>query len=53
VAAADEIFVLDHGRIAERGRHTALAGAGGLYARLAELQRAEEAEITEAAEARP
>ena len=33
--AADEIFVLDAGRIVERGPHAALAGAGGLYARAA------------------
>jgi ATP-binding cassette subfamily B protein len=35
--AADEIFVLDGGRIVERGAHTALARAGGLYARAAAL----------------
>jgi ABC-type multidrug transport system fused ATPase/permease subunit len=31
---ADEIVVLDGGRIAERGRHEALLSSGGLYARL-------------------
>ena len=35
--AADEIFVLEGGRIVERGGHAALAGAGGLYARAAAL----------------
>ena len=44
VAMADEILVLDHGRIAERGSHATLAAAGGLYSRLVELQWDEEAE---------
>jgi ABC-type multidrug transport system fused ATPase/permease subunit len=35
--AADEIFVLDAGRIAERGPHAALLAAGGPYARAAAL----------------
>lgn len=39
VVAADEIIVLDAGRIAERGRHDALLAQGGLYAQLWELQR--------------
>jgi subfamily B ATP-binding cassette protein MsbA len=34
VRGAHEIVVLDHGRVVERGTHEALAGAGGLYARL-------------------
>ena len=38
VRKADRIIVLDGGRIAEQGTHEALAKAGGLYARLAELQ---------------
>lgn len=33
VAAADQILVLDGGRITERGRHDTLVGAGGTYAR--------------------
>jgi ABC-type multidrug transport system fused ATPase/permease subunit len=35
--AADEIFVLDAGRIVERGAHATLARAGGLYAQAAAL----------------
>jgi len=34
VVVADEIVVLDGGRIVERGRHQALRDAGGLYADL-------------------
>ena len=40
---ADEIVVLNHGRIAERGTHAALmAIAGGLYQRLVQLQQLED-----------
>ncbi len=35
---ADEIIVLSHGRIAERGDHASLLAAGGAYAELFELQ---------------
>ena len=38
VSGADEILVLDHGTIVERGRHASLRRRGGLYARLASLQ---------------
>lgn len=42
VQEADEILVLEHGRVAQRGRHAGLLAAGGLYARLWELQQAED-----------
>jgi subfamily B ATP-binding cassette protein MsbA len=38
VLDADEILVLDAGRVVERGNHTALIAEGGLYRRLYELQ---------------
>ena len=38
VAHADEIIVLDHGRITERGTDAELRAAGGLYADLARRQ---------------
>jgi ATP-binding cassette subfamily B protein len=34
ITAADQILVLDHGEIVERGRHDELLAAGGLYAEL-------------------
>jgi NHLM bacteriocin system ABC transporter peptidase/ATP-binding protein len=34
VRDADEIIVLDHGRVIERGNHESLVGAGGTYAEL-------------------
>lgn len=38
ILAADAIFVLDRGRLVERGTHDELLGAGGLYAALYEQQ---------------
>ncbi len=38
IRAADVIFVLDHGQVAERGTHAELVEHGGLYARLYEEQ---------------
>jgi ATP-binding cassette subfamily B protein len=38
IQAADEILVVDDGRIVERGRHRELVAAGGLYAELYETQ---------------
>jgi ATP-binding cassette subfamily B protein len=38
VLSCDRILVLEHGRLIEEGTHDRLAGAGGLYARLAKLQ---------------
>jgi ATP-binding cassette subfamily B protein len=44
IVGADEIIVLDQGRIAERGTHVRLLAAGGLYASMWSRQReAEEA----------
>ncbi len=34
----DEILVMDHGRVVERGRHEELLSSGGLYRRLWDLQ---------------
>jgi ATP-binding cassette, subfamily B, bacterial len=38
VLSCDRILVLENGKIVEQGTHEQLAGAGGLYARLARLQ---------------
>jgi ATP-binding cassette subfamily B protein len=38
IAGADQILVLDRGRIVERGRHDDLLAAGGLYQELYETQ---------------
>jgi ABC-type transport system involved in cytochrome bd biosynthesis fused ATPase/permease subunit len=38
VREADQILVLDHGRIVERGRHEELLAAGGQYAELYRIQ---------------
>ncbi|RKR86964.1 ATP-binding cassette subfamily B protein [Micromonospora pisi] len=38
VREADQILVLDHGRIVERGRHDELVAVGGLYAELYRTQ---------------
>jgi ABC-type multidrug transport system fused ATPase/permease subunit len=45
VQAADVIFVLDQGRIVERGKHTELLARGGLYADLYREQFAPGAEL--------
>jgi ATP-binding cassette subfamily B protein len=42
VRDADQIFVLDHGRIVERGDHDGLVARGGLYATLYRKQLLEE-----------
>ena len=39
VVGADQIVVLDRGRVVERGTHAELMSTGGLYARLAGIQR--------------
>ena len=41
VMHADEIIVLDGGRLIERGRHSALLAAEGVYARMWQLQQQE------------
>ena len=35
---ADRIYVIDHGRIAEEGKHDELVAKGGIYAHLIEMQ---------------
>jgi ABC-type multidrug transport system fused ATPase/permease subunit len=42
---ADQILVLDHGRIVERGTHETLVNQGGPYARLYDLQLREQEEF--------
>jgi ATP-binding cassette subfamily B protein len=44
IVSADVIFVLDRGRLVERGTHAELAMQGGLYSRLCEHQFAAEAD---------
>jgi subfamily B ATP-binding cassette protein MsbA len=41
---ADQILVLDQGRIVERGRHAELVALGGLYARMERLQDSDRAD---------
>jgi len=45
VREADQIVVLEQGRITERGSHKELVAAGGLYSRLYRLQQLEEARV--------
>ena len=42
IADADQILVMDHGRIIERGTHPQLLATGGAYAQMWELQQQEE-----------
>ncbi len=51
VADAEQILVLEHGRIVERGTHPALLAAGGLYAQMWQRQQARQDEETSGAEA--
>ncbi len=45
IADADNILVLDHGRLVESGSHTALLSRGGLYAEMWTRQASERPEI--------
>jgi subfamily B ATP-binding cassette protein MsbA len=45
IRSADQILVMDQGRIVERGSHTELMGMGGLYRRLYEKQRGLETDL--------
>ena len=49
IADADTIFVLDHGRLAESGPHTALLKRDGLYAEMWNRQLAERDDVLEEA----
>ncbi|PWT72528.1 MAG: metal ABC transporter permease [Proteobacteria bacterium] len=49
IVDADEILVLDHGRIVERGTHWALLQEGGAYAQMWALQQREESQRLAAA----
>jgi ATP-binding cassette, subfamily B, heavy metal transporter len=51
VVDADEILVLEHGRIVERGSHVSLLGANGVYSRMWRLQQDEERRAPESASA--
>jgi ABC-type transport system involved in Fe-S cluster assembly fused permease/ATPase subunit len=43
VVHADQILVMDHGRIVERGTHAELLARGGAYASMWEIQSREQA----------
>lgn len=53
VVDADQILVLDAGRIVERGTHDELLDAGGLYATLWSLQQGEDSEPEDRSAVRP
>jgi len=53
IVDADEILVLEGGRIVERGRHAALVAAGGPYSRMWRLQQDEARVAAERREVEP
>ena len=46
LSKADQILVLDHGRIAEQGSHEELKTAGGIYQKICEIQSASAEEVS-------
>ncbi|RKP58920.1 ABCB family ABC transporter ATP-binding protein/permease [Pararobbsia silviterrae] len=52
IVHAEQILVMDHGRIVERGTHASLLNAGGLYAQMWALQQRAAAATEQAATAR-
>jgi ATP-binding cassette subfamily B protein len=53
VLDCDRILVMENGRIVEQGTHASLVAAGGLYARLADLQFKTQATVERAAASTP